>query len=299
MLLSTILFSDRLSERKPITISREDLTRAIFCGRLLHCYRIYVDLGKALIDRASIGIKGPEYVAITSNYQEDLLRLVHEEHGVIMLSAHVGCWQAAMAQLHWLNTPVSLLLHRNEADVDRHYFEHSDIAVPFRIIDPLSDMGGVLEMMEVLKKGEIVSIMGDRVFGSDSKTVSVNFLGGKVRFPFSAFKLASATGAPVAVILSHNSGPGAYEMTLDKVIRVPSDLGMSEKAFYPYVAQFAEVLESYTKKYPYQFFNFYDMWESGKSVSIVAWGVEYGGCKSRNEKNLTLRPVTCTLGLAT
>jgi predicted LPLAT superfamily acyltransferase len=244
------------------------LTRRFNTGNLLsklpHCYRIYVDLGKALIDRASIGIKGPEYVTITSNYQEDLLRLVREGRGVIMLSAHVGCWQAAMAQLSWLNTPVSLLLHRDEGDVDRHYFEHSHIAVPFRIIDPLSGMGGVLEMMEVLRKGEVLSIMGDRVFGSDSKTVSVNFLGGKVRFPFSAFKLASATGAPVAVIFSHNCGPGAYEMTLAKVIRVPSNLGRSEKAFYPYVAQFAEALASYTEKHPYQFFNFYDMWETGE-----------------------------------
>ena len=255
------LFRPTIRKKADYYLTRRFITSS-FLGRLLHCYRIYVNLGKALIDRASIGIKGPEYVAITSNHQQDLLRLVREGHGVIMLSAHVGCWQAAMAQLHWLKTPVSLLLHRNEADVDRHYFEHSDIAVPFRIIDPLSDMGGVLEMMEVLKKGEVLSLMGDRVFGSDSRTVSVNFLGGKVRFPFSAFKLASATGAPVAVILSHNSGPGAYEMTLDKVIRIPSGLGMSGEAFHPYVTQFAEALESYTRKYPYQFFNFYDMLET-------------------------------------
>ncbi len=47
--------------------------------------------------------------------------------------------------------------------------------MPFRIIDPLGYMGGVLEMMEVLKKGEVLSIMGDRVFGSDRKTVVCKF----------------------------------------------------------------------------------------------------------------------------
>jgi predicted LPLAT superfamily acyltransferase len=221
-----------------------------------------VNLGKALIDRATIGIRGPESITTTINDLEGLLRLVHEGHGLILLTAHVGCWQAAMAELSLLNTPVSLLLHREEGDVDRHYFEHAGISVPFRIIDPLGYMGGVLEMMEVLKRGEVLSIMGDRVFGSDRKTVPVNFLGGEVRFPFSAFKLASATGAPVAILLSYKSGPGSYEMTFEKVIRVPSGLGMSEKAFYPYVAQFAEALESYTERYPYQFFNFYNMWEN-------------------------------------
>lgn len=228
--------------------------------KLFHCYHIYVDLGKALIDRAAVGINGPESITITSNDLGELLNLIHEGHGVILLTAHVGCWQAAMAQLHSLNTPVSLLLHREEGDLDLHYFEHTGISRPFRLIDPLGYMGGVLEMMEVLKKGEVLSIMGDRVFGSDRKTVSVNFLGGRVRFPISAFKLASATGAPIVILFSHKSGPGSYEITLDRVIRVPAHLGKSEKTFYPYVEKFAETLELYTKRYPYQFFNFYDMW---------------------------------------
>lgn len=255
------LFRPAIRKKADYYLARRFKTRNPLT-QLLHCYRIYANLGKALIDRATIGIRGPESITTTTNDLEGLLRLVHEGHGLILLTAHVGCWQAAMAELSLLNTPVSLLLHREEGDVDRHYFEHAGISVPFRIIDPLGYMGGVLEMMEVLKRGEVLSIMGDRVFGSDRKTVPVNFLGGEVRFPFSAFKLASATGAPVAILLSYKSGPGSYEMTFEKVIRVPSGLGMSEKAFYPYVAQFAEALESYTERYPYQFFNFYDMWEN-------------------------------------
>jgi hypothetical protein len=127
----------------------------------------------------------------------ELKNLGGEGKGMIMLTAHVGCWQAAMAELYSLGAPVSLLLHREEGDVDRHYFEHAGIEAPFRIIDPLGYMGGVFEMMEVLKKGGVLSVMGDRAFGSDRKTVVVDFLGGKVKFPYSAFKLASATGAPL------------------------------------------------------------------------------------------------------
>lgn len=233
-------------------------------AQLLHCYRIYVDLGKALIDRATIGIKGVESIDIVSRNLDKLLVLVREGHGLILLTAHVGCWQIAMAQLSSLNAPVSLLLHREEGDVDLHYFEHTGISAPFRIIDPLGYMGGVLEMMDVLRKGEVVSIMGDRVFGSDKNTVSVNFLGGKIRLPFSAFKLASATGAPIAVHLSYKSGPASYAFMLDRTIRVPANLGKTEEALRPYVVQFAEALESYTEQYPYQFFNFFNMWENSE-----------------------------------
>jgi len=260
------LFRPSIRKKADYYLSRRFKTNNLFT-QLLHCYRIYVDLGTALIDRAALGIRGPQSITTRSKDLQGLLRLVHEGHGLILLTAHVGCWQAAMAELRSLNTPVSLVLHREEGDVDRHYFEHSGISVPFRIIDPLGYMGGVLEMMDVLKKGEILSIMGDRVFGSDKKSVSVNFLGGEVRFPFSAFKLASAMGAPVVILLSHKSGPGSYEMSLEKAMRVPPDLGKSEKAFYPYVAQFAETLESYTEQYPYQFFNFFNMWENDTTVN--------------------------------
>lgn len=230
--------------------------------RLLNCYRIYVNLGKALIDRATVGIKGPAAIRTSSKGLPELKHLITGERGLIMLTAHVGCWQAAMAELYCLNSPVSLLVHREEGDVDRHYFEHCGASVPFRIIDPMGYMGGVLEMMEILRRGEVVSIMGDRVFGSDRKTVAVEFLRGKVRFPFSAFKLSSATGAPIAVLFSYRNGSGTYEMSLEKVIEVPPDLGNSAESFYPYVEEYARALESYTERYPYQFFNFFNMWKS-------------------------------------
>jgi predicted LPLAT superfamily acyltransferase len=256
------LFRPAIRKKADYYLSRRFRTCNPFT-QLLHCFRIYTNLGKALIDRATIGIRGVESIDIVSPNLDKLQALVREGHGLILLTAHVGSWQIAMAQLSSLNTPVSLLLHREEGDVDLHYFEHTGIAVPFRIINPLGYMGGLLEMMEVLRKGEVVSIMGDRVFGSDKNTVSVNFLGGKVRFPFSAFKLASVMGAPVVILFSHKSGPGSYEMTLERAIQVPPGLEKSEKAFYPYVAQFAEALESYTERYPYQFFNFFNMWENG------------------------------------
>lgn len=229
--------------------------------RLLDCNRLYVSLGKALIDRAIIGIKGPGHMRITCSDQDILTRLINEGRGLVLLTAHVGCWQVAMSALCSLNTPVSLLLHHEEGDVDLHYFEHSGSPAPFRIIDPMGYLGGALEMVEVLKKGEVLSIMGDRIFGDVKNTLRVEFLKNPVLLPFSAYKLASATGAPIAVLLSHKSGPDSYVLTVDEVMRVPHDTGQPEKVFYPYATRFAEVLESYVQRYPYQFFNFFDMWK--------------------------------------
>jgi predicted LPLAT superfamily acyltransferase len=259
-------FRADIRKRSGFYITRRFKDKGSF-RKLVHCYRMYENLGKALIDRATIGIKGPKSVMIIFDAQKKIIDLIGEGKGVILLTAHVGCWQATMERLRVFDTPVSLLLHHEEGDVDRHFFEHTGAANPFRVIDPLGYMGGVLEMMEVLRMGELLSIMGDRVFGNDKNTVPVDFLGGKIRLPFSAFKLASATGAPVAVLFSHKSGPESHELILDRVIRVPSGIGRKEDAFRPYVAQFAEALESYTERYPYQFFNFFNMWENDTTAN--------------------------------
>ncbi len=229
-------------------------------GRLGDSYRIFLSLGKALIDRAVTGILGEEKMTVEFAQRNEIFDIMREGKGMILMTAHVGCWQAAMSALRFLNAPVHLLLQREEGDIDLHYFEHAGIPCPYGIIDPRGYMGGVLEMMGLLKRGEVLCVMGDRLFGSSKGAAAVDFLGGKVLFPFSAFKIASATGAPVVVFFSHKSGPSTYTLEVAKVIRVPHDAGKSNRDFLPYVGQFARALESYTTEHPYQFYNFYDMW---------------------------------------
>jgi len=228
--------------------------------RLWDSFRITVGIGQVLVDRAALGILGPGQLTVRHSHREDLLERVREGRGVILLTAHAGCWQFAMESLRMLETPVSLLLHREEGDVDLHIFEHRGDAGAFRIIDPAGPLGGALEMLHVLKQGEVLCIMGDRAMGNDRSTVEVDFLGGRVRIPFTPYQLASATGAPVVVIFPYTSGPGNYSLQVAKVIRVPEDLGRAPEAYRPYAEAFIRELEGFVEGRPYQFFNFFDMW---------------------------------------
>ncbi len=232
-----------------------------FWQKQLNRFRLYVNFGKTLVDKAVIGILGPRQIQAFFENEEDLLRLSQEGKGLILLTAHVGCWQAAMATLHFLQKPVSLLLHREAGDVDLQYFEHTGDPPPFGIIDPMGYLGGVLEMMEVLKRGEVLCIMGDRVLGDEKNTVSVPFLGEPILLPVSAFKLAGVLQVPIAVLFSYKFDPQRYGLYLDRVIRVPSEAAKNLEALRPYAAQFAQALESYVEKFPFQFYNFYDLWK--------------------------------------
>ena len=259
VVLYYVLFRPSVRHRSRHYLSRRFPGRSPL-GRLRDSYLLSLEMGKVLVDRAVLGILGPEKLDINLTGREELVRLLAEGRGLILVTAHVGCWQLAMASLGALNTPVSLLIHREEGDVARHFFEHGDGAAPYRIIDPAGYLGGALEMLQVLKHGKVLCIMGDRVMGSDSSTVAVDFLGSAVRLPFSPYKLASASGAPVAVIFPYKTGPGSYALQVAQVIRVPENLGRATEAYRPYAKQFIQALEGFVAEHPYQFFNFYDMW---------------------------------------
>jgi predicted LPLAT superfamily acyltransferase len=258
VLYYTLLRPDQ--RRKSLFYLRRRFPQAGASALWAHSYRMNLELGKVLVDRAVVGILGPSAVRVAMEGKEELLALVGEGRGLILMTAHVGCWQVAMSALGVLDVPVNLLMQREEGDIDRHYFEHAGIDCPYRIIDPRGYLGGALEMLEVLKGGQILSVMGDRMLGSDQNAVSVDFLGAPVPVPFSAYKLASATGAPIAVLLSHKDGPDRYTLKLCQVIRVPAGLGRGGQVFVPYASAFAGALERFCAEHPYQFFNFFNMW---------------------------------------
>jgi predicted LPLAT superfamily acyltransferase len=254
-----VAFRPSVRKRARYYLARRFPGSSVF-GRLRKTYLLDLNLGRVLIDRAALGIAGPEVIRVDFGQRGQLRSLLGERKGLVLLTAHVGGWQAAMAALRFLNVPINLLVHREEGDVDLHYFEHRGGPSPFRIIDPAEPMGGMLTMMEVLKKGEVLCVMGDRVFGSGRGTVAVEFLGDPIPLPFGTFKIASVTGSPIAVLFSHRTGRSTYELTLDRVIRVPGGLGRTGAEFAPYAKAFVEGLEAYISAHPFQFFNFFDMW---------------------------------------
>lgn len=229
--------------------------------RVVNCYRMFLEMGRVLVDRAILGIMGPDKMSFTIHGRQELLDLVKEGRGFIMLMSHVGCWQVAVSALNFLQIPVNLLLEQEEGNIDRHYFEYAGVTCPIQIIDPGSYLGGTLQMLDVLKKGEVLCMMGDRVFGSEKSSLQVNFLGQSAPFPFSAFKIASAAGAPVVVFFSYKTGYDSYALKVSRIIHVPKNLGRSAESYRDYVTQFVSELERYTREYPHQFFNFYNMWQ--------------------------------------
>ena len=229
--------------------------------RLWHDYRRAVALGGALIDRGSYGILGPRALNLDFPEGPRLAELIEEGRGLIILNSHVGCWQVAMSALGHLRTSVSIVMHHGAADIDPRWFQCAGRQVPFSIIDPAQDMGGILQMIAALEQKQVLGLMADRVFGSDPNTLQAGLLGSGVCFPVSPYRLASMQGTPIAVVFSFKTGFSTYRIQIARVIRVPAGLGRSNTAYAPYLQQFVEALEDFVSAHPWQFLNFHDMWQ--------------------------------------
>lgn len=226
-----------------------------------HRYRLVLTFGRILVDRALLGILGLSSIQADFENREDFHRIKGLDTGFIILMSHVGCWQVAMAALSQLNRPVNLLMLRQDGEGDKHCFEHENQQSALKIIDPDQFLGGTLDMLDVLKKDEILCIMGDRLFGNGAYALDMTFLGGRARFPFSAYKLASITKKPIVVLNSYKSGSAQYKLAFPALIHVESKLGKRGENYIHHARTYVDVLEQYVQDHPYQFFNFYDMWK--------------------------------------
>jgi lauroyl/myristoyl acyltransferase len=116
-------------------------------------------------------------------------------------------------------------------------------------------------LLKRLHRGEFLCMMGDRVMGDEDPFVEAHFLGGTIRVPYLPYRLASASGATIVVTFVLRDGPGAGTLFLGDVLRVPLFQGNVPASYQPYAQKFLNSLEEFVKDHPYQFYNFYNLWE--------------------------------------
>lgn len=226
-----------------------------------HIYLLNLTFGKTLVDRAALGILNKVVVISTDEEREIVRNLLAEGKGLILLSAHVGCWQMAVNLIDFLDKPINLLYYKNPKDNDKMVSEHGNRKAPFKIINPSGLLGGIVDMMAALEKGEVVCAMADRVFGDENNSVSVSFLGGKIRVPYSFYKLASAMNSPILISFFPWLKKGTFGVAEMHIIRVNCN-GKTKENYLQFAQEFVDALEQFCIKYPYQFFNYFDLWEN-------------------------------------
>ena len=232
--------------------------------RLLRIYQHIYYLGLSLIDQAAIGILGREKFDIDFPDRNQLYELSKSAKGIVLLTSHIGNWQTSMAVVDDMDKPVNFLLRLEDHVADRYFFNLSGNDKSIKIIDPTTFMGGLVQVTQVLQRGETVCIMGDRAWGA--RTMAYKFLGEKAFFPITPYHLVTANGSDLVVLLTARTGKLAFRIRYIHFPFEDMDLkGKSKEEKINYLlGKYVAILETWIKEYPYMWFNFFDFWDVNK-----------------------------------
>lgn len=229
--------------------------------RWLATFKLVHSFGCILIDRAWLGMKKGATLQGKSEGMESLIDVLSKKQGLILLTAHVGNWQTALSHIGLLPVRIHSLMHYDVEAVPKHFFDLKRRERPFNIINTNGFMGGMVEAAAALQRGEVVTIMGDRL--NNDQSIEIDFLGIPTCFPISAHALAASTGASVGVVFAAKTSRTTYDLKVWQVSQPQyTDRETRNVALKKSVQFFVDSLEEYLIEHPYQWYNFYDFWMS-------------------------------------
>ena len=118
----------------------------------------------------------------------------------------------------------------------------------------------LLQVKELVDEGHMIAILADRVF-NDEKMTSCKFFGSSAGFPTGPVIMAGALKVPVVLFFGLYLGGKRYEIHFEKLgENIRFSRSTRHESIQKWVQLYADRLEYYAKKAPFNWFNFYDFW---------------------------------------
>jgi predicted LPLAT superfamily acyltransferase len=183
--------------------------------------------------------------------------------GGIILGAHAGNWEIAGHLLSRLKRPVHIVIYDGERSNLKELMEETTGTKSFHVIPVKdNDMQHIYEIKDVLSQGDLVAMHGDR-FRDNSKTYSCNFFGKKARFPLGPYYLAAQFDVPLCFVHTIKETNSHYHFYSTPPLKI-NNLNPKTKLtdIKAKTELYAETLEKMMRKYPLQWFNYYNFWNA-------------------------------------
>lgn len=224
-------------------------------------YKNHVRFGQVMIDRFA-RYAGKQFEMTIEDY--DLFRrLAHSDGPFVMLSAHVGCYEMGGYSLVSEQKPINMLVFAEETETVMKNREQQFARTHIRMIPMKKDMSHLFAINDALCKGEILSMTADRC-NSSEKTVTCRFFGSDIQLPMGPFATIVQRDVPTLVVLVMKEKVRSYRIFI-RQLRLPSAQLSRRQRIEQLAGQYAEAVETVVRRYPEQWFNFFDLWQTTPS----------------------------------
>jgi lauroyl/myristoyl acyltransferase len=190
---------------------------------------------------------------------EHLHEAVAKKTGAIVVMSHIGNWELAAQRLNQKGLPIMLYLgakHKEQVErIQKDNLAEKGIrivATDEREKSPFA----LLEGVNFLREGGIVSMTGDRLWGEQSY-VTVSFLGHEVRLPDTPHLFALMTGAPLMTFFVFQDAVGIYHIKVSEGRNVFAATRTDRKKAVLESAQaYADDLACFASEHPFEWHHF-------------------------------------------
>lgn len=224
---------------------------------IIFLFKNYYKLGQILIDKVAIGTgKKDKYNFEFENYTQ-FLKLLNSDTGVVMIGAHIGNWEIGVPFFDEYAKKINIVMYDNEHQRIKEIQEKNKAIKDFKVIAVNKDnLSHVFEISEALNNKEYVCFQGDR-FVNEEKVLKGNLLGEEAKFPLGPFVLASKMKTPVVFYFAMREPKRKYRF----YFCIANGDYQKRNGQIAILKQYTNHLDILLRKYPEQWFNYYDFWK--------------------------------------
>jgi predicted LPLAT superfamily acyltransferase len=224
-------------------------------------YKNHYIFGQVLLDKIAI-LSGMRDKFTYEHTNEDVIKnMLINKTGGILINAHIGSWEMAGQLLEMHGDKIYVVMLDAEHEKIKNYVSEVTGGNKIEIIPIKNDGSHIIKIDEVLKDKGIIAMHGDR-FMDSANFEEFDFLGKKAKFPTGPFHLAAKYSVPFTFATAFKEKKLHYHFFAAKAqyVKYPGNIAERKIEIKKSMQNYVSQLEETIKKYPIQWFNYYNFW---------------------------------------
>ncbi len=222
----------------------------------------YYIFGQVILDKVALMSGVKTNFSYNFDGEEYLHQLAKEKKGALLVGAHFGNWEIAGQLLHRIDTKVHIIMLDAEHEKIKKLIAKNTGERNFNIIPIKKDLSHLELIKSAFEKHEFVAMHGDR-FLDGAKSFSCSFMGKTADFPTGPFYMAMKYSIPITFVSAAKETDKHYHFFATKpmIFKNYGKPKARDEEIRKIMKLYISNLENLLKKYPLQWFNYYNFWK--------------------------------------
>jgi lauroyl/myristoyl acyltransferase len=227
----------------------------------LGALRTFVEFAYCLTETLEHSSPRARPVRVEAPEEMERSDLLPRGRGIVVLTSHFGSWEIAAHLMQRFGRRVNVVMAR-EANPSVETFQSAlRERNGLRVLHSDSSPFASVEMLQALRRGEVVAIQIDRA-APGQVTRPIEFFGAPASFQYGPFALARLAGVPLWPVFAVRLGTRHYRIMPEPLRTIPRDASETET-----VAVMRDVVRSFERRvraHPHQWFQFKPFWDTSE-----------------------------------